>query len=411
MAQTRKTTSKKAAPKKAAAKKAPAKKAPAKKAPAKKAPAKPPAASAASALEALRAAAAEPAQALAHLDAAWRAKRAPEIAAVARRAGALAGEGRPTITGVDPLDVHASWLAVDAARDPADVDRLLAALTHKQCDQAIERLERMAAWEPDPRTQAAFVAMVTKVPTNQPGDDLPFTSQPNRRFWIALWPLLDRVADPSIGPALRTVLGRKTQRNFDDWLKGRIEKTLERLDATPPPELDDAERAALAAVEARVGKAEAAGAGDDATREALFAAVWADPQADQPRMVLADWLTEQGDPRGEFIALQLARAAGKLDKAGKEREKELLKRHKKEWLGPIAPLIQPHNMRFERGFLATCNIEPNAEREKTLGKHPAWSTIRQFHAHDPTGAKSKPLIRHLESLGAVRTWPLNVGIP
>ena len=48
------------------------------------------------------------------------------------------------------------------------------------------------------------------------------------------------------------------------------------------------------------------------TREldALFAAVWMEPATDAPRAVLADVLTEQGDPRGEFITLQLARAQG-----------------------------------------------------------------------------------------------------
>ncbi|MBA2541405.1 MAG: TIGR02996 domain-containing protein [Deltaproteobacteria bacterium] len=39
----------------------------------------------------------------------------------------------------------------------------------------------------------------------------------------------------------------------------------------------------------------------------LFAAVYASPDDDGPRSVLADLLQEQGDPRGEFIALQLAR--------------------------------------------------------------------------------------------------------
>lgn len=39
---------------------------------------------------------------------------------------------------------------------------------------------------------------------------------------------------------------------------------------------------------------------------ALIAKVLAEPERDEPRLVLADWLTERGDPRGEFIALSCA---------------------------------------------------------------------------------------------------------
>jgi uncharacterized protein (TIGR02996 family) len=40
----------------------------------------------------------------------------------------------------------------------------------------------------------------------------------------------------------------------------------------------------------------------------LLADVLARPQDDGPRLVLADWLAEQGDPRGELISLQIALA-------------------------------------------------------------------------------------------------------
>lgn len=73
------------------------------------------------------------------------------------------------------------------------------------------------------------------------------------------------------------------------------------------------------------------------------------------------------------------------------REKELLKRHKKIWLGPIVNLVQSHALRFERGFLCTCFLEPNAKLEATLGSHPAWSTIREFYYHAYARETAKPL--------------------
>ena len=46
--------------------------------------------------------------------------------------------------------------------------------------------------------------------------------------------------------------------------------------------------------------------------ETMFAEVFADPANDDKRLVLADALSEAGDPRGEFITLQLAHAAGRM---------------------------------------------------------------------------------------------------
>jgi len=71
---------------------------------------------------------------------------------------------------------------------------------------------------------------------------------------------------------------------------------------------------------------------------ALLEAVLAAPDDDEPRLVYADWLTEQGDPRGEFILVQieLARLGGD-DATGpraeelRAREAALFAKHKKGW--------------------------------------------------------------------------------
>ncbi|AEI63690.1 TIGR02996 domain-containing protein [Corallococcus macrosporus] len=47
---------------------------------------------------------------------------------------------------------------------------------------------------------------------------------------------------------------------------------------------------------------------DELTQQ-LLAAVVAQPEEDAPRLVYADHLQQQGDPRGEFIAVQVALAA------------------------------------------------------------------------------------------------------
>ncbi len=58
-------------------------------------------------------------------------------------------------------------------------------------------------------------------------------------------------------------------------------------------------------------------------REQLFAAVLDAPDHDAPRLVLADFLLEQGDPLGPFIALQCSGQSGEAD--------ELLESHRAEW--------------------------------------------------------------------------------
>jgi uncharacterized protein (TIGR02996 family) len=87
-------------------------------------------------------------------------------------------------------------------------------------------------------------------------------------------------------------------------------------------------------------------------REAeLLEAVFADPEADAPRIVYMDFLQQQGDPRGELIALQLA---------GKDlqRQRELLALHAETWLGDAAQLIDraPAAYDFERGFLGKARL-------------------------------------------------------
>jgi uncharacterized protein (TIGR02996 family) len=70
-------------------------------------------------------------------------------------------------------------------------------------------------------------------------------------------------------------------------------------------------------------KAKSAPKGDG---RALLAAVLADPDDDGPRLVYADWLTAQGDPRGEFITVQCALAKDPKNKALRAREKALMRK-------------------------------------------------------------------------------------
>jgi uncharacterized protein (TIGR02996 family) len=95
------------------------------------------------------------------------------------------------------------------------------------------------------------------------------------------------------------------------------------------------------------------------TERALLDAIVRDPDADEPRRVYADWLIEEGDPRGEFIQAQcaLASADEELDdektRALRRRVRELLKEHRAAWLAPVKKIgLDPDCWTFERGFVA-----------------------------------------------------------
>src|SRR5262245_16946467 len=87
--------------------------------------------------------------------------------------------------------------------------------------------------------------------------------------------------------------------------------------------------------------------------------ICAHPEDDGPRLVFADWLDEQNDPRGEFIRVQVALARSTTDDPRaydlRDREATLLARYHAEWsdrLRGIAPWTE-----FRRGFVETVNVD------------------------------------------------------
>ncbi len=104
-----------------------------------------------------------------------------------------------------------------------------------------------------------------------------------------------------------------------------------------------------------------------ARAKTLLADVYANPSEAGARAVYADHLLELGDPRGEFISLQLARPDGKRMS---KREATLLRQGKERWLGELASEID--RAKFRGGFLTSCRVNRNAaiDAEALI-----WSTV------------------------------------
>lgn len=189
--------------------------------------------------------------------------------------------------------------------------------------------------------------------------------------------------------------------DFRDFFTAKIDRAIVKAKTIAAPQaLAPGEAAVVKALSDKLERASAGAKDARAGEDALLAAVWADPQDDSPRQVYADFLSERGNPRGEFITLQLADATGTLDAAGKKRMKELLKKHARDFLGPLQPAITLTNLRFERGFVAHCELADKMSPQiQALETHPAWSTVKSFFAF--TGEKAYPkMIAHLRKLGA-----------
>lgn len=115
----------------------------------------------------------------------------------------------------------------------------------------------------------------------------------------------------------------------------------------------------------------------------------------------ADYLVEQGDPRGEFMQTQLAledENRPKKDRdALKRKEAALLKKHEREWLGSLAPFVfdekedetideyswtevAPH---WRRGVLTHLVVgRLSLALAQVLASEPAVRFVQELHVHD-----------------------------
>jgi len=139
----------------------------------------------------------------------------------------------------------------------------------------------------------------------------------------------------------------------------------------------------------------------------LFDAVYAAPDDDELREVLADALEEVGHPRGRFLRLQLSRSPGERPSF---EEEELLRRHGSEWLGPLCNLFPQQEwagrVRWERGFLHALS---GFEVYPALITRPELATVRELDCGWANRAMLSPVLRGVEVITGVRTpeW-LNV---
>lgn len=123
-------------------------------------------------------------------------------------------------------------------------------------------------------------------------------------------------------------------------------------------------------------------------REALESAIVENLDDLASHSAYADYLMEQGDPRGEFTQIQLALEDASQPRAVRsqleEREAELLAQHGSEWLGEIAGLVDRYgkgnlSYRFARGWLDATTIRSlGPVAAVTLARCPQTRSMRRL---------------------------------
>jgi len=294
--------------------------------------------------------------------------RATPSARIARVAVALSAR-----LPVQPLPAkvrerEAAWHALAKKRDPAQLPTLLAGEWPVHPREARARVETLIAFGPDPRIVHALHGLWA-------------AQRYLSNAGIVMWRKALRVLVAWDDPETTTLIRESTKARSN---QSHIVAIFAKRKLPEPRELT--EESALAAIEGTI----ASTAPKPTDTSALLAAVYDDPASDAARMVLADALLANGDPRGELIQLQLAPPSSKTE----ARIKSLLRAHEKAWLGDFGELIG-HPV-FRRGFVAEASVdieesfEPERREWRTLEairlrqrpEERHYPTVHAFLAHD-----------------------------
>lgn len=284
--------------------------------------------------------------------------RSSELADAIDQLGREALEDFAAPTPKKNLEFHQAWkqLAADPARRSWCLETLLdklpklsdgAALSYREkVDAVIERLEVLKKIAPDPRIGRAMLA-----------------------YWTLRSPNMDTIR---LVEALILHADDRTSSSpqIDEMRQDRAFASVLKKAKFPEPVVLDATVKASAARVTPVKR----------DTSALFSAVYESPDADEPREILADALQEAGDPRGEFIALQLREHRGDPSEALRDRAQELVTQHGKTWLGPLRPITYRAEMR--RGFLQRLELAGSwsSKHWAALAQEPMLATVEELSA-------------------------------
>lgn len=314
---------------------------------------------------------------------AWRARRAPEIADVAEAvtAALLLESPRPALGASRKKADREAWRDVESSRDPLDSPRLIAAARGGTQDEVKAQVEALLTRD-HPGLARGLLAIL---------ESPPYAGIKSRPLLEVILEGLRGTRDARCVAPARALAKRYlaiVNSSTGGWITEQLERIADAIATAPRPALEPGEDAFLEAVVARLPP-EARPAppptepGGPSVDE-LLALVYAAPDDDAPRLVLADALLLRGDERGELINLQVAARREPLDEDGRARLAKLTTP------GQLAawalPLSKAGECTFERGFPHAISLYSKG-LGSTLGD-PTWSTIRKIEGVEKLSKKA-----------------------
>lgn len=294
---------------------------------------------------------------LASLRALWDETRDAEVARMIDRVGKSYAESLPAWPFQWTAGTRSDWAEAAASRDPVLLSHLLDSRWPEPFRQVGERLRLLQGWPPDPRLAEGLLGVIERWLAREAAEREAIPAETLAQA-IAL---LGAHEDPRTVERARPLGGRSGLRLF-----------------VPPVEvraISEEERQLLRTL--RLPSAEAL------TEAELVATVEAHPDDDGPRLVLAEWLSAQGDPRGEFIALQVAMAHGQANPAQLRRERALWREHGARWTSAFEATTVGATRRvleFRRGFPAVASLQgfTTDVRSEGLEESSLWRTVAEL---------------------------------
>lgn len=262
------------------------------------------------------------------------------------------------VPGANQEEREAAWLELARRAGPAELQELLATPWSKKPKDAARRLTALTRLGPDPRIVGSLLELDT---------GSRYASAAGNRFWQDVYELL--LSWGSVEAVERVPKDLPASEHTSPWHAARYGAIFQPLALRwagkwpVEPQLPPSTQALLDALELKLAPAQRLTAG-------LLAAVHSAPAEDSARQVFADALTEQGDARGEFIALQFAHAAGELPLGKREHMQRLLSASGRAWFDGIEAQVAPLAV-FRKGFLSEVRLATRTP----VPTPSAWSTI------------------------------------
>ncbi|KIG15570.1 hypothetical protein DB30_05444 [Enhygromyxa salina] len=308
-----------------------------------------------------------PERALACLLSVWAEHRAPEIASLIEALSAQLSGAYPALPTGSRRDFDEAWTTRLRAGDLAERGLLLERVLEGAGPEVCPRLQQLAALPPDPRIASAILRGV-----------LHWTASPRSKTWTAMHRVLRAHADPRSLPALEHDRGPRDlypPYGFSRRTGGtrRTITTIQRAIAKRAIALSPEQAATVAAL----AKVISEGVADQGVT--LLANVYANPADLDQRRIYADWLEQRGDPRGEFINLQLL-AAEHSSPAIHRRIAKLRSAHQTAWLGRIASAFVSRSVRFANGFPVHGVLRRRLRNPGVYIDAPEWATFQSLVA-------------------------------